>query len=245
MGDYANHVVICGYDDTTDILLELVAAELDLDEMRVVVFEDRDRPRGVSTDVLWVQGDPTKESELDKVRITHANAVIVVGSRSVTPQSADARTILITFTIRSYLKKHAERMETRRAPIYIVSEILDSENVDHARTAGADEVFETRKVGFSMLAHTIRYHGTADTMSRVLTSGEHNAYVGLIPDAPEEPIRYGDLLARLELTKRGGLIIGLRPPGGKDIFNPSKDHLVVPGTHLVYLAELPILQPPD
>lgn len=245
MGDYANHVVICGYDETTEMLLELVRKEIDTNETRVVVFEDSERPRELSPDYLWVQGDPTKQSELDKVRITHARAVIVVGSRELTPHVADARTILIIFTIRAYLTANPAIVGNRRSPLYVMAEILDAENVDHARTAGADEVIETRRLGFSMLAHAIRYRGTADTMSRVVMSGSYNAYVGVIPDKIKLPMLYGALLLELRLTERGGLIIGLRPPRGPEIFNPSKEQMVHPGTHLVYLSEAPILDPPE
>ncbi len=244
MGDYVNHVVICGYDKTTDILLGLLDNELDTDVTRVVILEDGERQREVPSNFLWVRGDASKESELDKVRLTHASAVIIVGSRTLTPQAADARAILITFTIRAYLNARADTIRGRRAPLYVVAEILDSENVDHARTAGADEVIETRLLGFSMLAHTIRHHGTADTMSRVLQSGSYNAYVGLIPDPPGEPIRYGDLLVRMQLTKHGGLVIGLLPADGVEVFNPAKDFMVELGTHLIYLAETPILDSP-
>ena len=245
MGDNVNHVVVCGYDETTQLLLDLLRFEIDTEKTRVVIFEDFERPRGVPTDFLWVEGDPTKQSELDKVRLTHANAVIVVGSRSLSPRAADARTILITFTIRAYLEEHAERIRGRRAPLYLLAEVLDSENVNHARTAGADEVIETRRVGFSMLAHAVRFHGTADTMSRVLMSGSYNAYVGRIPDPPEEPITYGELLVRMQLTKKGGLVIGLRRPGEAENFNPPKSQIVMPDTCLVYLAERPILVSPD
>ncbi len=245
MGDYVNHVVICGYDGTSGLLLRLVSDEIDTDEVRVVVFEDRERPRDVPAGFLWVEGDPIKQSELDKVRLTHASAVIIVGSRTLAPQEADARTILIAFTIRAYLEQHADKIKGRRAPLYVVAEILDEENVDHARTAGADEVIETRRVGFSMLAHTVRYHGTADTMSRVLLSGSYSAYVGVVPDAPVETVTYEALVETLRLTEQGGLIIGLRPPDGEELFNPPKDHRVLPGTHVVYLAESPLLEPPD
>ena len=245
MGDYVNHVVVCGYDDTTELLLDLIRVELDVEKTRVVIFEDFERPRSVSTDFLWVEGDPTKQSELDKVRLTHAMAVIVVGSRSLGPRAADARTILITFTIRAFLEEHADRIVGRRAPLYVLAEVLDAENVDHARSAGADEVIETRRVGFSMLAHAIRFHGTADTMSRVLMSGSYNAYVGTIPDPPKDPITYGELLVRMQLTKKGGLVIGLRPRGQTEIFNPPKSQIVEPDTCLVYLAECPILVSPD
>ena len=245
MSDHVNHVVICGYDDTTLLLLDLVREEVDTDKMRIVVFEDVERPSGVPSDFIWVRGDPTKQSELDKVRLTHARAVIVVGSRAVSPQDADARTILTAFTIRAYLEEQAHQIRGRRAPLYMLTEILDSENVAHARAAGADEVVETSRIGFSMLSHAVRFHGTADTMSRVLLSGSYNAYVGIIPDPPKEPIRYGDLLIKMELIKQGGLVIGLRPPDRTEIFNPPKDELVLPGTHLIYLAERPILAPPD
>ena len=245
MSDYVNHVIVCGYDDSTQILLEALGQELELAETRVVIFDDRERPRELRPDFLWVQGDPTKESELDKVRLTHAAAVIVSGARDASPQIADARTILTVFTIRSFLQRQKKSIQHRRFPVYIVAEILDSENVDHARTAGANEVIESQKIGFSMIAHAVRHHGTATTMSRVLVSGAHNVYIGQIPDAFREPIPLGDLLVRMELSKRGGLIIGVRTPTGQEIINPPKDHIVVPGTLLVYLAEGPLLEPPS
>ena len=240
-----NHIVVCGYDQTTNLLLDMLAREFDTEQTRVVVFDNYERPRDVSSSFLWVQGDPTKESELDKVRLTHARAAVVVGSRELAPQTADARTILNTFTIRAYLRSRADEIRGRRRPLYVVAEILDAENVHHARTAGADEVLETRRLGFSMMAHTIRFHGTADTMGRVLMSGAHNAYVGVIPDPPSEGMAFGELLARTRLIERGGIVIGLRLPTGDEVFDPDRSYLVAPGTHVVYLAEEPLLEPPE
>ena len=54
------------------------------------------------------------------------------------PQVADARAILVVFTLRAYLARHQELIARRRRPLHIVAEILDAENVDHARTAGAE-----------------------------------------------------------------------------------------------------------
>ncbi len=244
MSGYVNHVVLCGYDQSTQMLLEALTQELDLTQTRVVIFDDHERPRDLPPDFLWVQGDPTKESELDKVRLTHASAVIVSGARDTSPQIADARTILTVFTIRSFLERQEASMRHRRFPLYVVAEILDSENVDHAKTAGADEVIETRRIGSSMIARAVGYHGTATTMSRVLVSGFHNVYIGQIPDAPEDPVVFGELLVRMRLSERGGLIIGLRTPAGQEILNPPKTHMVEPGTLLIYLAEEPLLEAP-
>ena len=245
MSDYVNHVVVCGYDESSHLLLEALGLNLKLTETRVVFFEDRERPRDLPPDFLWVQGDPTKESELGKVRLTHASSVIVAGARDVGPQAADAATILTVFTIRSHLKNQRKLTSKRRLPLYVVAEILDSENVDHARKAGADEVIETRRIGASMIAHAIAFHGTANTMSRVLLSGAHSVYIGRIPGEPIEAMTFGELLVKMELSKRGGLVIGIRTPDGNDMLNPPKDLILEQDSLLIYLAESALLSPPE
>jgi voltage-gated potassium channel len=244
MSDYVNHIVVCGYDESTHLLLGALTLELDLTQIRVVVFDDHERPRDLPPSFLWVQGDPTKESELDKVRLTHASAVIVSGERDTSPQAADARTILITFTVRAYLKARRKQIRRRRSPLYVVAEILDSENVDHARSAGADEVIETRRIGYSMIAHAVGFHGTATAMSRVLISGSHSVYIGTVPGNRTSPVSFGDLMIELQLSKRGGLVVGLRTPSGKEIINPAKSYMIEPGSQLLYLAEDALLDPP-
>ncbi len=179
------------------------------------------------------------------MRLTHASAVIVSGARDVPPQVADAASILTVFTIRSYLKRRREIVSGRRRPLYLVAEILDSENVDHAVTAGADEVIETRRIGFAMVAHAVAFHGTATTMSRVLLSGAHSVYVGRIPGDPSGPVIYGDLLVEMQLSKLGGLVIGVRTPEGKEVINPPKSLVLDPGSLLIYLAEAPLLEAPS
>ncbi len=244
MSDHVNHVVVCGYDESTHLLLDALAHELDLGKNRVVLFDHHERPRELPPEFTWVQGDPTKESELDKVRLTHAAAVIVSGERDTSPQIADARTILIVFTIRSFLETNKRKVRQRRNRLYVVSEILDSENVNHARSAGADEVIETRRVGYAMIAHAVGYHGTATALSRLVISGSHNVYIGMMPGGDRGAVRFGDLLTEMELSKRGGLVVGLRSPSGDEIINPSKEFMIEPGSEVLYLAERPLLGAP-
>ena len=244
MTDYVNHVVVCGYDRSSLLLVDALKQTRELDNTRVVFFDDQERPQALPPEFFWVQGDPTKESELDKVRLTHASAVIVSGARDVSPQAADATAILTVFTIRAYLKREREVVAARRCPLYLVAEILDAENVDHARTAGADEVIETRRIGTAMIAHAVAWHGTATTMSRVLLSGAHNVYVGRPPGDQSQPVLFGELLLKLQLSKVGGLVIGVRTPSGEEVINPPKGMTLEPGSLLIYLAERPLLDPP-
>ncbi|MEM1418388.1 MAG: ion transporter [Myxococcota bacterium] len=235
MSGYVDHVVVCGYEPGAYLLLESLVEEIDTDLRQVVLFGRGERPPELPPTFVWVEGDPTKKSELDKVRLTHAGDVIVIGARSETPQHADAITLLTLFTIRQYL---ADRDAPRRRPLHVVAEILDSENVAHARTSGADEVIETRRLGFSMIAHAVAYPGVGNVTSRIVGAGTQNFYVGNAPD-DMVGMRFADLAE--QLRKRSGiLVVGLRV-AGDDVVNPKDDHVISESCEVVYLADSPML----
>ena len=167
--------------------------------------------------------------------------MVVAGARRTSPQQADAVTLLTVFTIRAYLAKRKTRAQRHR-PLYLVAEILDSENVEHARAAGADEVIETRRLGFSLLAHAIVHHGTADSLSQVVLRGESSLYVGVVP--PESVCStYGELTRTLDLRKRGGLIIGVsHGKSGVEHVNPPDDLRLDADMRVLYLASERLLE---
>jgi len=82
-------------------------------------------------------------------------------------------------------------------------------------------------------------------MSRVLLSGAHNVYIGQLPESPPAPVSFGELLTEMQLSKSGGLVIGVRTPAGEEVINPPKRLVLEPGSQLIYLAETPLLQPPS
>lgn len=243
MSNFIDHVIVCGYDPGARLLLDALLEEIDLEEHPLVVFAEGERPPDLPAEISFVSGDSTKESELGKVRPTHAAAAVLVGSRQASPQQADARTVLTAFTIRSYLAGEPEARRRRR-PLYVVAEILDSENVEHARTAGADEVIETTRLGFALVAHAIAIPGTGALVSRVATAGAHSIWVGVPPAAEEWPRQFGELSRELK-RRHGVLLLGLRVAGGEDRVNPPDDTPVPAGTELIYLAERPVLPEQD
>ncbi|QDU66140.1 potassium channel family protein [Engelhardtia mirabilis] len=243
MGSYYNHVVVCGYEEGMHLLIDTLVAEYDPDETKIVLIADLERPAEIPAELYWVRGDPTKESELDKVRIDRAAAVVVAGARRSSPQQADAVTLLTVFTIRSYLAKRASDAP-RQNELYLVAEILDSENVEHARAAGADEVIETRRLGFSLLAHAIEHHGTADTLSQVVLRGESSLFAGALPEGLDSAT-YGEMTAALGLRAKGGLVIGVaHTETGDERVNPPEELRLEPGMHVLYLASERLLEPP-
>jgi len=238
MGNSVGHVIVFGYDSGSRQLLDAMIEEYD--QARIVIMAQGEAPMNLPDGVEWVSGDPTKEAELDKIRMVHAEGVVVAGRRGLNPEQADAVTLLTLFTLRSYLRR--QKPLPRRRPLYVVAEILDPENVEHARTAGADEVIESTRLGFSLIAHAIAEPGTGTVMSRVTMAGAHNLYVAAVPADLPLPTTFGEAFAHL---RRGGevMLIGTRDPAsGQDRLNPPDD-LVLDGTHqLVYLAERPVLK---
>lgn len=239
MSTNVNHIVVCGYDAGSAMLLDALVDEIDPSVHDLVVFAPGERPRDLPATWTWVRGDPTKESELSRIRPTHAKAIIVVGTRTRAPAEADAVTILTVFTLRRYMKAQKETPR-RRSRLYIVAEILDAENVEHAKTAGANEVIETTRLGFSLMAHAISQPGTAEVLGEVVRTGAHSLYVGAIPAEYELPMTFGALAKALK-SHHGVLVIGTRAPDGTDILNPVDDLSVHPGVSLVYLAESDVL----
>jgi voltage-gated potassium channel len=242
MSGYTDHVVICGYDQGSRMLLDIVLRDRTTPDRELVLFAPGERPQDIPPAFTWVTGDPTKESELDKVRLTHAESVIVVGDRALPPQLADAATILTVFTIRSWMGKQLEAAY-RKKPLYVVAEVLEEENVQHARTAGADEVIETTRVGFSMLTHATSMPGTADVMSGLATVGGDSLYVGRMPDGIEMPVRF-DRLAHELKESYGLMLVGVREPANcTDRFNPDDSTQLTGGHGLIYFARAPKLAP--
>lgn len=239
MARFHDHVVVCGYTDGSRMLLDTLTEERPAAE--VVLMGAGDRPASVPPSFRWVSGDPTKEEELDKVHLTHAETVIVVGRRDLAPPQADATTILTLFTIRSYLRQR-EATRPRKVRIYAIAEILDSENVDHARTAGADEVIESTRLGFALLAHAVVQPGSASVMGRVASAGAHSVFLGAVGALAGTP--FGEASRALK-RDHGVLLLGLREAGtGAELLNPPDDLPLGPQHSLVYLARRAVLPEP-
>ena len=123
----------------------------------------------------------------------------------------------------------------------MVAEVLDSENVKHAKTAGADEVIETNRVGFSLLAHTVTMPGTAASMSEVVVRGSQNLYVGQLPSTFGSGATVGECASWLK-RETGALMIGLRRNGAEgNWLNPPDDTPLSEGAKILYLATKAVL----
>jgi voltage-gated potassium channel len=241
MSGYLNHLIICGYEPGSHGFLRAILKEVDSSNTTLVLFGPGDRPNDAPAEFVWIAGDPTKESELDKLRLKYAAGVILIAPRSLSPQQADATTILTAFTIRSHIDK--QKQIDRARPLFMVAEVLDAENVAHLRTAGANEVIETTRIGYDLLAHAVAMPGTAKLMGEFASNDKHSLYIGARPPHLKGTMRFDDLSRELKAST-GVLLIGLHDhESEEDTINPLPEHSVSEEMHLVYLASKPMTSP--
>ena len=239
MSGFTDHIVVCGYRTGSDLMLSALLEEVDTNTTDLLVFAPGDRPPDLPADYHFVSGDPTRETELAKARLGFARAAVIVADRTASPQQADAGTILTLFTIKSYMEKNLLKKE-RKEPLHLVAEVLDPENVSHATAAGAEEVIETHRLGFSMMAHAVTVPGSGEVLGRVAGVGQHSLYIGKSPLPLPAP--FGEIAREMKL-RHGVTVLGLHDHVADEaIFNPSDDLEVESRFGVVYLARSAVIE---
>jgi voltage-gated potassium channel len=234
MSSITDHIVIAGWNLEVPMMLEELEREYGNAMPAVIVIANSERPSSLKSNFIFVQGEPTKESELEKARVPFARTVVVVSDVDAAnlPATRDAVTLLTVFTIRSFEKKQKEK---RRKSIHIVVEILDSENYEHAQIAGADEVIETSRLGSSLLAHTAGNPGIGVVVSELLLATSSNLYTDNIPhEIIGEKMTFGELREKLR-EKFDVLVIGFVHEEELNL-NPKDAACIKKNDKLVYIG---------
>ena len=234
MSSITDHIVIAGWNLEVPMMLEELEREYGNTMPRVIVIADRERPTSLDSKYIFVKGEPTKESELDKARVPFARTIVVVADyeSGSPPATRDAVTVLTVFTIRSFEKTQKEK---RQKAIHIVVEILDRENYEHAQVAGADEVIETSRLGSSLLAHTAGNPGIGMVMSELLLATGSNLYTDRIPKKMcSEEMDFGEIRKSLR-GEFDVLVIGFVHQGKLNL-NPADEDRLTENDKLVYIG---------
>ena len=237
MSSTMKHIVICGYQPSSRMILDSLMERFDIEKHKVVIFAPYERPIDIPLEFEWINGDPTKESELEKARLAYADSCLILGEKGIAPQTSDARAILTIFTIRSFLKS-ATVTAKRKLPLYISVEILDSENASHARTAGADEVIESQRLSYSLLSHSIAEKGTGGVVSSIISAQAHNIYVSTPQEikALEFPMSFLEA-SQIMTVRFDVLTIGVQTKDGLQTkLNPPPHFMVTADHNLIYLS---------
>ncbi len=168
-----NHTIICNYNDySASIISNYLNRKLKLESL-VIISNTKEAP--VQSDYLFfIPGDPVDERTLINANAAEAKRFIVTGdfSSDVPPNLIDAKTILNIFQIRK-LNKDAE----------IIVQVAKSENVENAKSAGADEVITLNELSALVISKSILNPQLPDFILRLLSTGSGpKIYSVMVPE---------------------------------------------------------------
>jgi len=146
--DVHDHIVICNWNERGKrVVNELRHPEGRPDADIVIIdnklLDEKELHRlPAFHKVYCIQEDPIRHGTLKSARVSLADTVIVLGDdQSPDP---DAKSAMIILALLSECKK--------RRP-HIIAEVMNSDNSQHLRDAGADETICTTEIGVGILAH--------------------------------------------------------------------------------------------
>ncbi len=197
-----NHIVICGWNKTADVILKamvdrnMMDIEIVLITNQTAEFFEGIESRFPNLCVKFVRGEPTSEEILRRASVNSASQVIILADQGLDHQNADDRTIIIA---------NAIHYNAPKAKITV--QLINGENRNLLLRIGIDNIMVCDEVGGYILADNI-LDGSSLTIYNQLAR-DPRSYLASIPiDQQFIGKTFGELYDQLNREK-GVMVIGL------------------------------------
>ncbi|MFH1007848.1 MAG: ion channel [Candidatus Latescibacterota bacterium] len=218
------HIVLCNWNFKAEDIISELRSDPKSAEMPIVIVAKTEKKPVDDENIFFVRGDPTGETVLLRAHIEEAATAIVLLDEEVEPEARDAKAILTVLTI-----------ESLSPEVYTCVELLDPENVQHARRARADEIVVTGELSSRLLVRSALDHGISDVVSELVCGSYGNAFY--MVDVPSAYVgRTMEELFGVLKREYNTILIALEHDG-KSITNPKLSVVTCQGDRLVVLAE--------
>jgi voltage-gated potassium channel Kch len=229
-----NHTVILGWSPKVfDIIGEIVLANANKRNQRIVVLADRDKvemedeikkrvPNSLTTRIVCRSGSPIDLDDLALTNLQTSRSIVVLAPEGEDPDTDVIKTLLA-------ITNDAAR---RPEPYTVVTEIHDARNVEVARLASRGEaqlVLGGELIG-RIAAQTCRQPGLSIVYMELLDFGGDEIYFF------EEPALVGRQFGEALNAFRTSSLIGVAPAGGHPTLNPPMDRVIEAGDRLIFVA---------
>ncbi len=211
---FTDHVIVCGWSDTSKAAVEELLASTD---KKIVLVDDKlDKNPFEDPRVHFVKGDYRDPSILKKAGIERAtDAVVTTGN--------DSDTILTVLRIKS-LKKD----------IHVAAEVMSGSVRDILKEAGADHVITSSEFGGRLLAVSINQPGTAMLFDDLTSTGAGNDVYEIKAPMEVVGLGFGEVLAKVK-EEYNMIVMAIRR-GDMTIINPDPSFKVEKGDHLIVIS---------
>ena len=230
-----NHTVILGWSPQIfDVISEIVLANANKRNQRIVVLADRDKvemeteihqrlPNTLTTRIVCRSGSPIDLDDLAIASIQTSRSIIVMSPEGDDPDTDVIKTLLA-------ISNHPDG---REEPYRVVTEIRDERNVDVARLASGGEaqlVLGGELIG-RIAAQTCRQPGLSIVYMELLDFDGDEIYFFQDPELVGRT--FGDALREFRTSS----LIGIVPTGEQPRLNPPMERVIADGDRLIFVAE--------
>lgn len=211
-----NHVIVCGFGRNGKQACEqlrsgkeqFVAIEANPELVAKMREEDN---------ILFIEGDATKDEVLIQAGIDHAKALI-------TALPSDAANVFVVLTARD-----------RNPRLKIISRASDDASEHKLKRAGADNVIMPDKIGGTHMAALVTKPDVLEFIDHI--TGRINIRLEEILYSSLPDHMRGKSLRELEIRhKTGANIVGFKTADGDYIINPPADTVMMPDAKLFVLG---------
>jgi voltage-gated potassium channel len=213
---FSNHMIICGWNKTAEIIVrQYKAADKNDDSPVVVIAQLDDEPSFIDTklkeQVRLINDDFTKVSVLEKAGIRRAKTCIILAdkSRGRSEQDADARTILAALTV-----------ERINPAVYTCAELINREYGSHLEMGRINDYVVSEEQNGFMLAQSALNPGLMSVFNELLTGEHGNQFYRLPISDPWVGKTFLELFAYLKQT-HNAILIAVSDTAGAYQINPN------------------------
>jgi len=226
----SGHIIICGWNRKTEIILaEFLAAQPGSDVPIVVVGMTEgeplvDNPK-IRERVRFLNDDFTKVAALEKAGIRRAKTCIIVSDtgRGRSEQDADARTILAALT--------AEKLNP---DIYTCAELIHRDFGSHLEMGNVNDYVVADEHSAFLLAQAALNRGLMVVFKELLTQEHGNQFYRLPVTEEWSGKTFIELFVHLKETKNA-ILVAVQDAEGQHYVNPQ-DYTFQAGDNLVVIA---------
>lgn len=230
LDDIENHIIICGWNTKTEIIIKEFRASSRSKTQPIVVLADVDlQQMGVADEIIkefiFIRDDFTRVTALERAHIARAKTCIILAdiSHGRSEQDADARTILAALTC-----------ESMNPEVYTCAELMNRSYGGHLDLGRVNDYVVSGEYAGYMLAQAAMNHGLMGVLEELLTHQHGQVFHRVrVPDEWEGK-EYLDCLIELK-KKHNATLIAVQHENGEMTVNPES-HVFDKGDEMVIMS---------
>jgi voltage-gated potassium channel len=225
LASISNHILVCGYNSNTKIIMEELNDLYKEDEKVKVIISEQKPDIELGPYASYLKGDFSKMDVLETAQLSKADTVIVLADKSSerSDQDVDARTIL---TVLSIKKAYPD--------VYVCAEVISKENLIHIVNVGADEYISSSNYTGNLIAHSVANKGISRVYTELLSSNVGNKLVKTTVNERVKDDTF-DNCSKFYMENENSILIGVER-SNKFMINPGHDFVMTESDKVVLIA---------